>query len=127
MAHFAQIDSNNKVLQVIVINNEDILDENGNESEAVGIQFCKELLGGEWLQTSYNGNFRKNYAGIGSNYDPTRDAFIEDKPFETWILDEELCQYVPPVPYPDVPEGSTEKYEWDEDTAQWIRFDEPLL
>ena len=75
MAHFAQLDENNIVTQVIVVNNSELLDENGNESEAEGIAFCQSLFGGNWKQTSYNANFRKNYAGIGFTYDPVADEF----------------------------------------------------
>lgn len=96
MAHFAELDENNIVLRVIVVGNNMILDEQGQESEAVGIAFCQSLLGAEtrWVQTSYNGNFRKNYAGIGFMYDLSRDAFIAPQPEEDgWILNEETCQW----------------------------------
>jgi hypothetical protein len=76
MAHFAQIDEQGAVIQVIVVNNEDILDENGQESEAIGKQFCTNLLGGEWVQTSYNGSFRGQYAGVGGRYDRANDVFL---------------------------------------------------
>ena len=93
MAHFAEIDSNldNVVLRVIVIGNEDILDENGEESEALGIAFCKNLFGEEteWVQTSYNNTFRKNYAGAGWMYDEGRDAFIPPQPYPSWTLDDD--------------------------------------
>jgi len=75
MAHFAQLDENNIVTQVIVVNNSELLDENGNESEDKGVAFCQLLFGGNWKQTSYNANFRKNYAGIGFTYDPVADEF----------------------------------------------------
>ena len=84
MAHFAQLDNNNVVLQVIVVHNNDCLDENGNESEAVGIAFCQSLFPGtHWRQTSYNGNMRGMYAGIRYTYDPTLDVFVP--PSETVI------------------------------------------
>ena len=78
MAHFAKLDKNNKVVEVIVISNNDILDENGNESEEKGIKFCKKLYGENtnWKQTSYNNNFRGRYAGIGIYYDCTIDEFV---------------------------------------------------
>lgn len=79
MAHFAELDENNVVKQVIVVHNNELLD-NGVESEAKGIQFCQSLFGGNWIQTSYNGNIRKNYAGIGYTYDSVRNAFIPPKP-----------------------------------------------
>ena len=123
MAHFAQIE-NNRVTQVIVVDNSDILDEQGVESEVVGTQFCTDLLGGTWLQTSYNGTMRKNYAGIGHTYDATRDAFIAPQSYPSWVLDEDTCRWKAPVAYPTLPEGSTERWQWDEDTLQWIRVDE---
>lgn len=91
MAHFAKLDESNKVTEVIVVHNNELLD-NGVESEAKGIQFCQSLFGGNWVQTSYNGNIRKNYAGIGYTYDSVRDAFIPPKPVEgDWILNENTC------------------------------------
>jgi hypothetical protein len=82
MAHFAELDKNNTVKQVIVVHNNELLDENGNESEQKGIDFCVNLLGGAWIQTSYNANFRGNFAGIGSLYDPVNDVFITPEPKE---------------------------------------------
>ena len=100
MAHFAQLDENNQVLQVIVVNNEVIVDETGNESEQAGVAFCQSLFGSEtaWVQTSYNGTIRKNYAGTGFTYDSVRNAFIAPQPAETWTLDEETCQWIDPNP-----------------------------
>lgn len=93
MAHFAELDQDNIVLRVIVVGNEMLL-ENGQESEAKGISFCKQLFGEDtnWIQTSYNGSFRKNYAGVGHTYDASRNAFIPQKPEGNgWVLDEDLC------------------------------------
>ena len=91
MAHFAKLDETNTVTKVIVVHNNELLD-NGVESESKGIAFCQSLFGGNWVQTSYNGNFRKNYADIGYMYDPIRDAFIPPKPEEgNWILNENTC------------------------------------
>lgn len=115
MAHFAQLDNDNKVLQVIVIDNNDILDENGIESEAVGQEFCTNLLGGLWLQTSYNGNIRKNFAGIGFDYDASRDAFIAPQPYPSWILNEGTCQWDAPVPMPI----DDNAYQWNEELINW--------
>lgn len=93
MAHFAQLDETNIVTQVIVVHNNELLD-NDVESEAKGIAFCQSLLGGNWVQTSYNGNIRKNYAGIGYSYDPVRDAFIPPKPEQgEWVLNEDTCKW----------------------------------
>jgi hypothetical protein len=116
MAHFAQIDTELTVTQVIVVNNAELLDEFGVEQEMLGRQFCTKLLGGNWVQTSYNGNFRKNFAGIGFKYDPQLDAFIPPTPYPSWILNTDTCQWDAPVPYPD--DGKA--YLWDEDTTSWI-------
>ena len=118
MAHFAEIE-NNLVTQVIVVDNNDILDEQGNELESIGTQFCADLLGGTWVQTSYNGNIRKNYASIGDTYDSTRDAFISPSPYPSWVLDEDTCIYGAPLPYPE----DDLMYSWDEDTVQWVLVD----
>lgn len=78
MAHFARLDSNNKVIQVIVVHNNELLDENGQESEAKGIAFCKSIYGQDtqWVQTSYNNQFRGRFAGINDTYDPVNDVFL---------------------------------------------------
>jgi hypothetical protein len=99
MAHFAELDENNKVLQVIVVHNNELLVD-GKEDEQKGIDFCVDLLGGKWVQTSFNATFRKNYAGIGYVYDEIRDAFIAPKPFDSWTLNEETCQWEEPIPEP---------------------------
>ena len=117
MAHFAQIDESGLVVRVIVVINNDILDENGNESEQVGKTFCSNLLGGEWIQTSYNSKFRKNYAGIGYSYDQARDAFIPKKQYPSWILDESTCTWVCPKPMPN--DGD---YFWDEEKQNWEKL-----
>jgi hypothetical protein len=115
MAHFAELDESNIVKQVIVIHNNELLDESGNELEQKGIDFCVAHYGGTWIQTSYNGNFRKNYAGVGFIYDPIRDAFYLPQPFPSWTLDNNAI-WQPPVP---VPEGEV-LYQWDEATLSWI-------
>lgn len=117
MAHFARIE-NGTVQQVVVINNDVIQDENGDEQESLGIAFCRSLYGadGEWKQTSYNGNVRKNLAGIGYSYDTTRDAFIPPKPFSSWGLNETTCLWEAPTAYPD--DGSD--YVWDEASTSWV-------
>lgn len=119
MAHFAQLDSSNMVIQVIVVGNPDCLDENGNESETVGVAFCKSLFGADtqWRQTSYSGSIRKNYAGIGCTYDAARDAFIMPQPYSSWILDEETCKWNAPIPYPD----DDDFYLWDENSNSWVK------
>jgi hypothetical protein len=120
MAHFAELDDNNIVKQVIVVHNNELLDESGIESEQKGIDFCTNLLGGRWVQTSYNSNIRKNYAGQDYLYDPVRDAFIAPKPFDSWLLDENTCQWKAPVKYPT----NDKLYTWDESTKTWV---EPTL
>jgi hypothetical protein len=120
MAHFAELD-NNIVTRVVVIHNNELLDENGIEQEANGIAFCQSHFGtNNWLQTSYNAKSRKNYASIGYTYDEQRDAFIPPKPYASWLLDEETCQWVSPVPHP-VPRDK-EAYYWDENTTSWIEI-----
>ncbi len=136
MAHYAKISNNNIVEQVVVVNDEDILDENGNESEYIASIFLQSVigLGSIWKKTSYNTKggihrhsvtnkpsedqskaFRKNYAGIGCTYDEQRDAFIPPKPFPSWTLDEFSCLWQSPIPYPN--DGNM--YEWNEDTLSW--------
>jgi hypothetical protein len=101
MAHFAKLDENNKVIRVIVVHNNELLDENGIESEAKGIEFCQNLLGGNWIQTSYNARIRKNYAGIGMTYDLARDAFIPIEPEGHLGFDENTCQWKMPTDVSD--------------------------
>lgn len=124
MAHFAQLDENNVVLQVIVVHNNELMD-GGVESEAKGIEFCQSLFSGtNWKQTSYNGKMRKNYAGIGFTYDAMRDAFIAPKPFPSWLLNEASCTWEAPIPMPtDAGTGNPPKrYRWDEATISWVEF-----
>ena len=116
MAHFAQLDENNVVTQVIVIHNNELLD-NGEESEAKGLAFCQVLFPGlHWKQTSYNGNFRKNYAGIGYTYLPFPiDGFAPPRPYPSWNLNPDTCHWVAPLPYPA--DGLV--YAWDEAIGNW--------
>ena len=92
MAHFAKLDENNLVVDVVVVDNKDILDENGNEKEEIGIEFLKNLFGQEtkWIQTSYNGKFRHTFAGIGYTYDTERDIFIGFPPYPSWTFNYDL-------------------------------------
>ena len=121
MAHFAQIDANNVVTQVIVVANKDTSDANGVEKEHIGAAFCERLFGGTWMQTSYNGTIRKNYAGIGYTYNADIDAFVPPKPFASWTLNNETAQWEAPVPMPeDAGTGEPPKmYSWDEATTSW--------
>jgi hypothetical protein len=105
MSHWAEIDENNIVLRVLV----------GNNSEPDEGEAFMNSLGGTWVKTSYNGNIRKNYAGIGMSYDAERDAFIAPQPYASWILDEETCRWEAPVAYPT--DGIM--YVWDEETTNW--------
>ena len=116
MAHFAELDNNNNVIDVLKVENSVILDENNKESEALGIAFLKNLFGPNtnWVQTSFNSSFRKNYAAIGALYDPKRDAFLYHQPYPSWTLNENTCQYEPPLPHPDL-NHSGEGYIWDWD------------
>lgn len=116
MAHFAKLDDNNVVTQVVVVDNRDTADAFGVEKEHIGAAFLERVLGGVWKQTSYNNKIRKNYAGIGFTFDAQRDAFIPPKPFDSWVLVEESCQWNPPVPYPD----DGKPYTWDESNLQWV-------
>jgi len=117
MAHFAQLDEDNVVLQVIVVHDNDCKDSEGNESEAVGVAFCQSLFPDtNWKQTSYNATIRKNYAGIGYRFDGVLDAFIAPKAFPSWLFDEVTCRWVPPTDMPD--DGKL--YTWDEATISWI-------
>lgn len=117
MAHFAKIE-NGTVTQVIVVANSDTANADGVEKEYIGQAFCEKLFGGEWRQTSYNGNFRKNYAGIGHTFDESRNAFICPQPYPSWILVEETCQWAAPVPRPT--DGKI--YSWNEATLSWIEL-----
>jgi hypothetical protein len=104
MSHWAEVDNNNVVLRVLVGPNY------GDEGEAFF-----NALGGTWVKTSYNGNIRKNFAGIGMSYDPARDAFIAPKPHNSWLLDEDTCQWKAPIEYPT--DGLI--YKWDEELTDW--------
>ena len=117
MAHFAELDANSIVLRVVVVDNKDTADASGVEKESIGVAFCERLFGGTWKQTSYHGNIRKNYAGAGYTFDVARDAFIPPKPFASWVLNEQTCQWEAPVPYPT----DGERYMWDEATGTWVK------
>ena len=119
MAHFAKLDENNIVTQIVVVDNNELIDENGNESEQKGIDFLIDLFGGVWKQTSYNANFRKNYAGIGYLYDPIRDAFYYTQPFPSWILNENTCWWEAPIPKPT----KDKNYTWIEETLEWVEIE----
>jgi hypothetical protein len=115
MAHFAELDANNVVLRVIVVSNTDTADANGVEKEHIGAAFCERLFGGTWKQTSYNGNKRKNYAGIGYTYREDIDAFVPPQPYASWTLNAD-AQWEAPVPMPT----DGKRYSWDETTLSWV-------
>jgi hypothetical protein len=115
VAHFAKLDENNVVTQVVVVANKDTADADGVEKEHIGAAYLESLLGGTWKQTSYHGNIRKNYAGIGYTYDADIDAFVPPKPYPSWVLDES-AQWQAPVPMPD----DGKMYSWDEETQSWV-------
>jgi len=126
MAHFARLDENNVVTQVIVVANEDTTDTNGVEVEEIGVAFCKKLLGAEtnWKQTSYNNNFRVRYAGIGYSYNAELNAFIPPSPFPSWVLVEETADWVSPLgAAPTLTEEqitSRSFYRWNEEELEWV-------
>jgi hypothetical protein len=116
MAHFAELDANNMVLRVIVVANKDCSDASGVEKEHIGKAFCERLFGGNWVQTSYNGNIRKRYAGVGYTYRTDLDAFITPKPYPSWTLDIDTADWKAPKPMPT----DGKMYSWDEDAQNWI-------
>lgn len=123
MAHFAQLDESNVVTQVIVVNNSDCGDLPFPESEPVGIAYIETFLPGySWKQTSYNGNFRKRYAGIGDTYSVEYDAFIQPKPYDDWVFSVPDLEYVPPIPRP----SDGKDYVWNQDTHQWVVVKVPV-
>ena len=126
MASFAKIGLNNKVIEILSVNNEVLHDSNGVEQENIGIDFLTKLTGWAiWKQTSYNTvggvhklggtPFRKNHAGIGYTYDEDRDVFIPPKPFNSWILNEDTCRWEAPVDYPT----DGQRYTWNEQNQTW--------
>ena len=116
MATFAKIGLNSKVIEVLSVHNNELLDSNGVEQENIGIDFLTKLTGWSiWKQTSYNSNFRKNHASIGYTYDEERDAFIPPKPYSSWTLNETTCRWEAPVALPD----TENRYNWNEETQQW--------
>ena len=117
MAYFAKLGTGNIVEQVISINNAVITDANGVEQEQLGNDFINKLYNTRdvWKQTSYNNNIRKNFAGIGYQYDQQRDAFISPKTFNSWILNEDTCRCESPIHYPQ----DNNRYTWNESTLTW--------
>lgn len=127
MAHFAKINENNIVTDVIVVDDNNIIDqETGIEDENIGINFCKSLFGQDttWIQTSLNGNFRKNYAGIGYSYEKDYDIFLPPKPYESWCLDTNELTWKSPVSKPNSDEYFKDTYTWIEDKKIWFSIKE---
>jgi hypothetical protein len=116
MAHFAKLDENDTVIEVIVVNDDWLYDGTLIENEAYGISALQQWSSWpHWAQTSYHGNIRARYAGIGYKLDRVLNAFITPKPFPSWTLDEATTTWVAPVPMPE--EG---RWRWDEETLAWI-------
>ena len=126
MAYFAELNNSNVVVRVIAIANSCCQDVNGHEVESIGISYCQKLFGGTWKQTSFNTfmgqhslgktPLRKNYAKVGHVYDEELDAFIPEKAFPSWVLNNETAQWEPPVPFPN----DDNNYDWDEETISWV-------
>jgi hypothetical protein len=121
MAYFAKLGTGNIVEQVISINNSVITDSNGVEQEQLGNDFINKLYNTRdvWKQTSYNNNIRKNFAGIGYQYDQQRDAFIPPKPFNSWVLNEDTCLWNAPVAEPTTELEDNQYYSWNESIVNW--------
>jgi hypothetical protein len=130
MASFAKIGLNNKVIEVLSVVNEVLHDSNGVEQESIGIDFLTKLTGYPiWKQTSYNTHggvhdnggtpLRKNHAGIGYTYDEDRDAFIPPKPFNSWVLNEDTCNWEAPVAMPTTQLENNQYYFWNESIVNW--------
>ena len=131
MAHFAKLDENNIVTQVIVVGNSDIIDAHGVETESIGVAFCQKLVGADtnWKQTSYHGNMRGNYAGIGYTYMEnvatlgvgSTDIFIGQQPYASWTISTTVAQWEAPIVQPTLADEQIESgcyYSWDEDAYQ---------
>jgi len=121
MAYFAKLGTGNIIETIISINNSVITDSNGVEQEKLGVDFINKLYNTRdvWKQTSYNRTFRKNYAGIGYQYDQQRDAFIPPKPFNSWILNEDTCNWESPIPMPTTELEDNQYYSWNESIKNW--------
>ena len=124
MAHFAELNENNEVIYVAYMDNEIIEDENGNEVDQLGIDHLHTHHGADrrWIRTSYRGNFRNKYAGLGDTYREDLDMFISPQPYDSWILNETTGQWEAPIPQPELTEQEIEngsRYIWNEETQSW--------
>ena len=130
MAHFIKLDENNVVIDAIVVNNNDLLDSDGKESESIGQEMCRNLheRGGgsdaRWIQTSYNATIRGSFAGVGFSYNEELDVFLPPKPYESWVINTELKCWESPVERPEI--SNTEAAIWDETNQQWIIVQRPI-
>lgn len=115
MAHFVELNENNEVLRVVVVNDDYLKDENGNEVEQLGKNHMESVYGGKWIQTSYNNNIRVRFGNVGYTYDETLDAFIPPKPYPSWVLNETTLDWKPPIPEPN----DDKIYNWNEETVSW--------
>ena len=116
MAHFAELDSNNTVLRVVVVKNADTADAKGVEKEYIGAAYCERLFGGRWVQTSYNGSIRGRYAGAGMIYNEQYNFFGGAKPHASWIFDITIKDWAAPVAKPN----DDKQYDWNEATLSWV-------
>lgn len=112
MSHWAQLDENNIVIQVLV---------GDNNSDDEGYSLLVETFGGKWVKTSYNGNIRKRFAGIGYTYNEELDIFLEPKPYEDWVIDSASLDWAPSIPFPE----NELPHRWDQDTKTWIPIKKP--
>ena len=120
MAHFAEIDSEGTVQRVLVLSN-DRITQDGEEVEELGTAYLQNMFPDtDWVQTSYNNNFRKRYAGVGMKYDVERDSFIPPQPYPSWLLNEESLSWEAPFPMPD----DDKHYQWDEENQSWVEIEE---
>ncbi len=117
MANFVELDKNNEVLRVVVVNDDYLKDENGNEVEQLGINHMESVYGTDtkWIQTSYNDNMRVRFGRVGYTYNETLDAFIPPKPYDSWVLNETTADWEPPIPKPE----DDQIYNWNEETQSW--------
>ena len=128
MAHFAKLKDGNIIERIEVVSNDVLLDDNGIEQEQLGVNFLRELFNephAVWVQTSYNSNFRKNYAVLDGFYDADQDAFYEQQPYPSWTLNEETFQWEAPIPYPANAEEEDRLYVWNETTKVWDELQKP--
>lgn len=127
MAHYAELNENNEVIYVVYMDNEIITDENGNEVEELGVTHLHTHHGADrrWVRTSYRGNFRNKYAGLGDTYREDLDMFIAPQPFASWTLNETTGQWEAPIAQPELTEEQINSethfysYSWNEETQSW--------